>query len=407
MTTVNNTIRILVPEPHSAQQEILDGEARFNVIACGRRFGKTRMALLRSLKPVLNGQPVAYFAPTYKMLTEFWRDAVELYKPVIAPGGMNKAEHRFEVIGGGSFQMWSLDSAETVRGRKYALALIDEAAMVADLENAWSAVIRPTLTDYEGGADFYSTPKGLNYFYTLFTRGQDAANGEWTAWQMPTSENPFISKSEIENARLELPADVFRQEFLAEFIQGEGAVFRNITANLYKGGDKPNDHQGHSLVAGVDWGQVNDFTAVSIACETCNKEVELDRFNQIDWHFQRARLAALLRKWCVRDCLVEMNSIGSPNFDELVRDGLQVRGFQTTAQSKPQIIQSLSLALEKEEMKFLDIPTATRELEAYEAKRSEQTGRISYNAPPGFHDDTVIARALMNEMRSKGSGIWL
>lgn len=396
-----------MPEPHPAQQEILDGEARFNVIACGRRFGKTRMALLRSLKPVLNGDPVAYFAPTYKMLTEFWRDAVELYKPVIIPGGVNKAEHRFEVIGGGSFQMWSLDSAETVRGRKYALALIDEAAMVADLENAWSAVIRPTLTDYEGGADFYSTPKGLNYFYTLFVRGQDAANEEWTAWAMPTSENPFISKSEIENARLELPLDVFRQEFLAEFIQGEGAVFRNITANLYKGNEKPKNHEGHSLIAGVDWGQVNDFTAISIACETCNKEVELDRFNQIDWHFQRARLAALLQKWSVRDCLVELNSIGSPNFDELVRDGLQVRGFQTTAQSKPQIIQSLSLALEQEEMKFLDIPVATRELEAYEADRSEKTGRITYNAPKGFHDDTVMARALMNEMRSQGAGIWL
>lgn len=406
MTANNNTIRIKVDEPHPAQQQILDGEARFNVITCGRRFGKTRMALLRSLKPVLNGMPVAYFAPTYKMLTEFWRDAVELYKPVIAPGGMNKAEHRFEVLGGGSFQMWSLDSAETVRGRKYALALIDEAAMVADLENAWSAVIRPTLTDYKGGADFYSTPKGLNYFYTLFTRGQDELNDEWTAWQMPTSANPFISASEIESARLELPADVFRQEYLAEFIQGEGAVFRNIKANLYKGTTKPTDHEGHNLIAGVDWGQVNDFTAISIGCETCQKEVELDRFNKIDWHFQRERLKGLLTKWGVRDCLVELNSIGSPNFDELVRDGLRVRGFQTTAQSKPQIIQSLALCFEQEEMKFLDNATATRELEAYEAKRSEQTGRISYNAPPGFHDDTVIARCLMLEGMSKGPGIW-
>lgn len=404
MTASATTIRIKVEEPHPNQQKILDGEGRFNVVSCGRRFGKTRLALIRSLHPVLNGMPVAYFTPTYKMLTEFWREAEQLYKPVII--NTNKAEHRFDVLGGGSFQMWSLDSAETVRGRKYALALIDEAAMVADLENAWSAVIRPTLTDYEGGADFYSTPKGLNYFYTLFGRGEDPLNNEWTSWQMPTSANPFIKESEIEAARLELPADVFRQEYLAEFIQGEGAVFRNITANLYKGKETPEKHKGHSIVAGVDWGQVNDFTAISIGCEPCKKEVELDRFNKIDWHFQRERLMLLLDKWNVRDCLVEVNSIGSPNFDELVRSGARVQAFQTTAQSKPEIIQSLALALEKEELKFIDNPVATRELEAYEAKRSTTTGRTSYNAPTGFHDDTVIARALMREMLGKGPGIF-
>ena len=403
MTASNEPIKLRVSKPHPAQRQVMQGEKRFNVLSCGRRFGKTRFALLRSLKPVLNGKPVAYFAPTYKMLTEFWRDAVEMYKPVITE--INKAEHRFMVMGGGSFQMWSLDSADTVRGRKYALALIDEAAMVPNLEDAWNAVIRPTLTDYEGEADFYSTPKGMGFFHTLYTRGEDPEFTDWAAFHFPTSSNPYISPSEIESAKQELPLDVFRQEYLAEFIQGEGAVFRNITANL-TGPTTPEEHRGHTLTAGVDWGQVNDFTAISIGCETCKREVDLDRFNQIDWHFQRERLKANITKWGVRECLVELNSIGGPNFDELVRDGLRVRGFQTTAQSKPQIIQSLALCLEKEEMKFLDIAIATRELEAYEAKRNETTGRISYNAPAGFHDDTVIARCLMLEGMSKGPGIW-
>jgi hypothetical protein len=395
MTATTKPIKISIDEPHRNQQKILDGGARFNVVACGRRFGKTRLALIRSLNTMLSGRPVAYFAPTYKMLTEFWREAVHLYQPIITD--TNKAEHRFEIIGGGSFQMWSLDSAETVRGRKYALALIDEAAMVADLENAWSAVIRPTLTDYEGGADFYSTPKGLNYFYTLFSRGADGANADWTAWQMPTAANPFIKETEIEAARLELPADVFRQEYLAEFIQGEGAVFRNITANLTKEEAVPEAHRGHEIIAGVDWGQVNDFTVISIGCATCRREIYLDRFNKIDWNFQRARLEAAIGEWSVGYALVEENSIGGPNLEELTRRGLNVRGFQMTAASKNPLIQSLALALEKEEFKFIDNQIATRELEAYEAKRSEATGRIQYNAPSGFHDDTVIARALMVE----------
>lgn len=396
MTATNNTIRLQVIKPHSAQRVVMQGEKRFNVLSCGRRFGKTRFALLRSLKPILNGKPVAYFAPTYKMLTEFWREAIELYKPVIAE--TNKAEHQFRVLGGGSFSMWSLDSADTVRGRKYALALIDEAAMVTNLEDAWNAVIRPTLTDYEGEADFYSTPKGMGFFHTLYSRGEDDNFPDWAAFHFPTSSNPFIKQTEIDAAQQELPSDIFRQEYLAEFIQGEGAVFRNITANLTKDATTPDDHKGHTLIAGVDWGQVNDFTAISIVCEDCKREVELDRFNQIDWEFQRTRLLAAMDKWNVAFTLCEENSIGSPNLEALSRMTKRgVGGFQTTAQSKPPLIQSLALALEQEEFKWLDIPVATRELEAYEAKRNEMTNRIQYSAPQGFHDDTVIARCLARE----------
>src|SRR6476620_4570492 len=108
MTATGTAPRIQIAEPHAAQQKILDAERRFNVVSCGRRFGKTRLALIRSLYPVLNGKPVAYFAPTYKMLKEFWREAVELYKPVITE--TSTSEHRFSVYGGGSFSMWSLDS---------------------------------------------------------------------------------------------------------------------------------------------------------------------------------------------------------------------------------------------------------------------------------------------------------
>lgn len=396
MTALNNTIKLRIPRPHAAQRHVMQNAARFNVLACGRRFGKTRYGLIRSLRPLLDGKPLAYFAPTYKMLTEFWREAVEMYKPIITH--INKSEHRFDVVGGGSFSMWSLDSADTVRGRKYALALIDEAAMVTNLEDAWNAVIRPTLTDYEGCADFYSTPKGLNFFHSLYSRGNDDAFTEWASFHFPTSSNPFIKQSEIDAAQLELPADVFKQEYLAEFIQGEGAVFRNIIANLIKDETKPSAHTGHSLVAGVDWGQVNDFTAISIICETCKRECELDRFNRIEWEFQRNRLLALLDKWNVGFAICEENSIGSPNLEALSKlTSRKVIGFQTTAQSKPPLIQTLALSLEQEEYKWLDIPIATRELEAYEAKRNEVTNRIQYSAPSGFHDDTVIARCLARE----------
>lgn len=388
------------------QREILDQARRFNVVCAGRRTGKTELALLRSLDFILKGKPVAYFCPTYKMLSSFFREAVDMYRPIIS--SVNKSEHHFTTLTGGTFDMWSLDSADTVRGRKYALALIDEAAMVTDLRNAWNAVIRPTLTDYQGSADFYSTPKGLNYFHQLFAKGEDKNVAEWASFRFPTASNPFIAKSEIDSAKEDLPSDVFRQEYLAEFVEGEGSVFRNIQACIKPGERNPAEHKGHRIVAGIDWGQVNDWTAVSVACDECRLELELDRFNKIDWHFQRERIGVLFKKWNVSDALVELNSIGGPNFEELQRLGLPVTGFTTTAQSKPQIVQNLALALEKQDLALTDDTSALRELEAYEAKRSDVTGRITYGAPAGFHDDTVIARALMAEaLLNRGMGIWI
>jgi hypothetical protein len=121
--------------------------------------------------------------------------------------------------------------------------------------------------------------------------------------------------------------------------------------------------------------------------------VAIDRFNQIDYHFQRNRLRALYEKWEVEYIEGEANSIGEPNIEELVRDGLPIYAFQTTAVSKPPLIESLALCFEKEEAQWLNDPVALGELESYEIKVSA-VGRPSYSAPTGMNDDTVIGRAL-------------
>lgn len=124
----------------------------------------------------------------------------------------NQQEWRIELRGGGVVEMWSLDSPDSGRGRSYAVAVVDECAMVSDLEAAWQRTIRPMLTDHLGGAWFLSTPKGMNYFKTLFDRGQDPEQKEWSSWQMPTAANPFLAAEEIESARLDLTEASFNQE---------------------------------------------------------------------------------------------------------------------------------------------------------------------------------------------------
>ncbi len=158
---------------------------------------------------------VAYFAPTYKMLMEVWREVNMTLYPVIS--GKSETEKRIELFGGGVIDFWSLEDPNSIRGRKYKRAVIDEAAIARNLQEAWLRVIRPTLTDLQGDAWFLSTPKGKNnYFYDLFQMPE--IYHDWRCWQMPTETNPHILKSEIEQAKNQLDPLTFAQEYLASFI---------------------------------------------------------------------------------------------------------------------------------------------------------------------------------------------
>lgn len=390
-TRTDAPIRVVLPRLHEPQRRIIRESKRFNVVACGRRFGKSVLGIDRAIHAALEGYPVGYYAPTHKMLTEVWRELVELVGPVVAR--KSAQEHRVELLTGGVVDMWSLDAGDTSRGRRYRRAIIDEAAMVVGLLDTWNAVIRPTLTDFKGDAWFLSTPKGINGFHVLYQRGV-LNKDKWASWHMPTTANPYIDPEEIEEARRETPSDLFRQEYEAEFISGAGAVFRNLDACLVLKQSTPDQHAGHRIVAGVDWAMAQDFTVISVVCAECCEEVALDRFNKIDYGFQRDRLTTIVRQWNVVDVLGEENSIGKPNIDQLYSEGLPIRGFQTTAQSKGPLVRSMALALEREEFKFLDDATARAEMLAYKAKINPDTNRVSFSAPSGQHDDTVIARCL-------------
>lgn len=390
---MTQTLTLTLPKRLAWQQQVVREAKRFNVVCIGRRAGKSTLGIDRCATKETLPYPVGWLSPTYRMLTEIWREANRILTPIVARRSVQ--DHRLEFVTGGVLEFWSLDNPDVARGRKYRRVIVDEAAMIPALMDAWNYVLRPTLTDYGGDAYFLSTPKGRNGFWQMWQYGIDPQRNEWAAWQMPSYVNDKIDRSEFDAMRETLPEMVYRQEILAEFLENEGAVFRNIASCMNAPMGAPDVHRGHTLIAGIDWGKQNDFTAISIGCRDCRCEVAHDRFNQIDYVFQRDRLKAICAKWRPSTILAESNSIGEPNLEMLQRDGLPVSAFQTTATTKPPLIENLALAFERTEWQFQPDPTWTMELEAYERKISSVTGRSSYSAPDGGHDDTVIARALM------------
>jgi hypothetical protein len=377
---------LTLPQPHAAQQAVIDGARRFNVLCCGRKWGKTQCGMDRLIHPALQGKPVAWFSPTYRQLADVWRELQLRLRPITRD--LNQVERRLELRGGGVIECWSLDSPDAGRGRGYACAVIDEAALVPNLEAAWQEGVRPMLTEYRGSAWFLSTPKGTaNFFHTLFQKGQDPAQVDWASWQMPTASNPYIAPEEIEAARQDVTELAFAQEYLAQFVTWAGSVFRRILDAI---GEPP----AHSAaIIGVDWGRTNDYT-VFTAVSASGQVLAIDRFRGIEYTIQRGRLQAFWQRLGGRAFILgEENNMGGVLIEQLQRDGLPVVGFNTTHSSKAAIIDSLCLAFERGIIKIPNDPVLIGELQSFEA-RPLPSGLMRYCAPEGLHDDCVMSLAI-------------
>ena len=392
------TVTLTLPRPHEAQQRMLDECKRFNVQVCGRRFGKTTLDINEAASVLLEGYPVGCFFPTYKMLSETWRQFIDVFAPVRKT--KNEQEHRLELVTGGVLEMWSMDAADTARGRKYKRVIIDEAAMIPGLMDIWNAVIRPMLIDFKGDAFIKSTPKGLNGFWQMYQLGQNPNNHEWKSWQFPTASNPYIPPSEIEAMRLTMPEIIFRQEVLAEFIDDQGSVFRRVqeAASLQP---LTAPITGRQYIAGVDVAAAVDYTVVSVIDTESKHMVYMDRFNRVDYNVLVDRLAALHKRWKLDAMKVESNSIGQPVIDAIRAKGVPVIPFTTTSATKQTIIQNLQSAFEHGEIAIINDPVLIGELLSFESKRNP-SGSFAYSAPEGMHDDCVMSLAIAWDAIGKG-----
>jgi hypothetical protein len=301
---------------------------------------------------------------------------------------------------GGELGIFSADNEDSIRSNAFHLVVIDEAAKVS--EAAWTDAIQPTLSDYSGDAILISTPRGMNWFYKEWLSASD--DGKYAAaFKAPTNSNPMPTiKAAFDKIKQradagQYPDRSFRQEWLAEFL-ADGSYFQNIdAAAIIEQPDTPDQHRGHTIVFGVDWGKSNDWTVITVACRQCNRVVDWQRFNQIDYHIQRGRLAQMVNDWHPLAVLPERNSIGAVLIDELERDGIPIMagsdgaaGFNTTATSKADIIESLHMALVRD---GFTVPTDYGdELRAYEIEI--RAGAPKFGAPSGLHDDRVMSLAL-------------
>jgi phage FluMu gp28-like protein len=381
---VSTTIDIKLATPHVAQQHVLDTRSRFNLLACGRRWGKTKLGAQLVISGALQRWPCGWFAPTYKYLDQAWDEITEALAPAVAQGIVkaNKSDRAIRFARGGRIDFWTLERGHAGRGRRYKRVVVDEAALAGNLEPEWNASIRPTLADYVGDAWFCFTPFGHNYAHRLWVRGQDDAHGDYASWQMPTCSNPFISEAEIEAARLDLPADVFAQEFLAEFLSDAANPF-GLDAIRACLGDLSD---GPPYVWGADLAKHQDHT-VAIALDRGGRCCGFQRWRS-DWRNTTSRLRNMIKH---THALVDSTGVGDPIVEELQHSCGNVEGYTFTQRSKQQLMEGLAVAIQQQRIRFPDGPIR-HELDIF--RYDYRPTGVRYTAPEGMHDDCVDALAL-------------
>lgn len=211
------------------QRVVAESGARFRVLASGRRFGKTYLAIYELLfRAARVNQTVWYVAPSYRQAKQIsWKMLKEAISALQWKAKYNESDLSCYLVSSGStIALRGADNYDSLRGVGINLLIIDEAADVK--KEAWTEVLRPTLSDTGGKAFFIGTPKGRNWFYDLYMRGKEGVDG-WESWQFTTLEGGNVPPDEVESAKGDLDDLTFAQEYLASFVNFEGRVYYPFT----------------------------------------------------------------------------------------------------------------------------------------------------------------------------------
>jgi hypothetical protein len=371
--------------------EIYNDPHRFKVVACGRRFGKTRLcSYIVIVKALSKAEQVIWIvSPKYAQTAILWR-MLKKYMPRSYIKDIKEGDMVIELINGSTIWAKSADNPDALVGEGLDLLILDEAARVKP--DAWEVALQPSLADKKGEAIFISTPKSKNWFYQLYLMGMNESKyPEYKSFNYPSSMNTSIPgfEKEIEARRETMPELVFQQEFLARFIDSGGEVFQDIRGVLDDCLKEP--VSDHNYVMGLDLGRVHDFTVITIADVSTSKIVYFERFNKIDWDFQRTRISDVAKRYNDAVCYIDSTGLGDPIVEDLQRMDVICSPYKFTVQSKYNLVKNLNVMIRGKKVAIPRVQVLIDELSAYTFKIMEESGLIRYGAPEGMHDDCVTS----------------
>lgn len=418
-------------KPFPMQKAIHASKALYRVACLGRQVGKSELAAAEAafelctnphsegwiVAPVFKQANVIFSRTLDKVLAavehpefahlkvKFRRGSdleieVEHYdRPHTQPGAKKLGTAKFAGKSGAKI--------DNLVGATLTYLIIDEAAVVD--QRAWEIALEPMLSTTQGWVLFISTPRGFNWFYEAYMRGQSTAPEDmaWESFNAPSWDaNPTVPRSYYEDQKLKKPELEFRQEYGAEFVSNSGSVFQGVdTCPKLEINPELSDYQREYLLAkpydkkhvyiiGADFGRLQDYTVYTVLDITTKEMVASYRYSFVDWDRQLEHLKLVSDVWGGALSVGDNNGVGDFLESEARKLGIPFEGVKFTGTVvKSETINHLAIGLEQGYLTILNDPSLLKELRLYKYNRTE-SGQLTMKAEGRGHDDRVVSLAL-------------
>jgi hypothetical protein len=413
-------VTINTPTPHSENQRklmqaFLNPEFEEIWISCGTKWGKTTGAAsaFAAVAPLVRGSLWRWVAPIFTQAKIGFNYCRKMLPPE-PYCSINRSQLPTVTINAmdSKIEFWHGQNAESLEGEAVFGYVFDEAAKMS--ETVYDSA-HTTTTITRGPKVAISTPKGKNWFYRKCMEAHDEYTTAIDAGKKPkkifitapSTDNPAVTPEAIIQARATLPDRLFRQYYLAEFVD-DGETFSNYKQCIY--GEELNV-SGHrqiwfneekkdgnqiqaDVVIGVDWAKKIDFTVMTAWDYKENKMIGFLRFQDVNYFEAIKQLIWFTRHFKKVDMVFhDRTGLGEVIDDMLDKTSLPYEGVVFTNNSKAHMVNSLILACEQGIPQLPCWPDMIKEFDSYEVTQTEG-GSMKYAAPEGMHDDIVSSMIL-------------
>lgn len=237
------TVMAQIPyRPRPLQGQFHEAARRFSVAVCHRRFGKTVMAVNQLLQCVLNADrdrsQGAYIAPTFSQVKKIAWDYCKQFTRHLSDVRFGETELRIDLPGDRRVWLFGAEKPDRLRGLYFDYVVLDEYADINP--RLYPEVIRPALSERQGGALWIGTPRGHDHFWTIFETARSAAlkgNPEWHFCQFKASQTGVLPEAELRLAALDMSSEQYEQEFECSFTAAiTGAYYGRLLAQAEREG---------------------------------------------------------------------------------------------------------------------------------------------------------------------------
>lgn len=374
----------------------LDKGIKRAIIVWNRRSGKDKVCFNYMVKKACERVGTYfYFLPEYTQARKVIWDNIDNdgFKMLdhIPPELIKKTNDttlKVELVNGSIIQLLGADTFSKSGVGTNPIGVVMSEYSVNNPE-VWN-FIRPILAVNGGWIIFNFTPRGQNHAYKLLEMAKD--NPEWFTEVLTVNETKVLSPEDIERERREgMSEAMIDQEYFCKFIESATSFFKRINEVCILQEKQPDPL--HYYQMGVDLAKYQDFTVISVIDLNTFEQVAMERFNQVDWNLQKAKIEAIYHKWGKPRGYIDATGVGDPIVEDLVRQGVALEPIKFNEQNRKDILTSLSIQMEQTKIKLLDDPTLKSELSYFQYQLSDN-GKLKVVVPDGLHDDTVFGTAL-------------